>query len=158
MPDLWSVVFLCLANYALAGAWLAKQWKTTDQSLDFSSGAYEIAKLAIELEMDDLSNSKSWTIVKTNVLDNQGITTELKYKLKNNELRRRYTINLYNTQSRILVNGYFTGLFKQEHLKDICIVSHMNNICKVKNRASLDSMNTALKRTGHSCNRNTVPY
>ena len=147
------------------------QLKSGTLVLTCSAAAYEILKKAI---YEHYNNSLDKSIVvhtKRSKLDNRDISiepviTEESISVRNRRARSNkqlYRINLFNTTSRIDVNGYKLDEFIQSHLETICdkmkdVIDYktlnrkIGEICK---RSLTNVQNTKDSETIHSHSQNS---
>ena len=97
-------------------------------SLEFSSAAYEIAKLQIKNIVNSDKFEKENRVKIELSKDQQGAEVEVRFKVysivKNSKKtpgkqHHRYTINCYNTSSAMLVNGAHIGMFESQIFKTV---------------------------------------
>ena len=147
------------------------QLKSGTLVLTCSAAAYEILKKAI---YEHYNNSLDKSIVvhtKRSKLDNRDLSiepviTEESISVRNRQARSNkqlYRINLFNTTSRIDVNGYKLDEFIQSHLETICdkmkdVIDYktlnrkIGEICK---RSLTNVQNTKDSETIHSHSQNS---
>ena len=97
-------------------------------SLEFSSAAYEIAKIHIKNIVTSEKFEKENRVKIELSKDQQGAEVEVRFKVyskvKNSKKtpgkqHHRYTINCYNTSSAMLVNGAHIGMFESQIFKTV---------------------------------------
>ena len=147
------------------------QLKSGTLVLTCSAAAYEILKKAI---YEHYNNSLDKSIVvhtKRSKLDNRDISiepviTEESISVRNRQARSNkqlYRINLFNTTSRIDVNGYKLDEFIQSHLETICdkmkdVIDYKTlnrNIGEIFKRSLINVQNTKNSETIHSHSQNS---
>ena len=133
--------------------------------------AYEILKKAIYEHYNNALDKSIVVHTKRSKLDNRDISiepiiTEESISVRNRQARSNkqlYRINLFNTTSRIDVNGYKVDEFMQNHLETICdkmkgVINYktlnrkIGEICK---RSLTNVQNTKDSETIHSHSQNS---
>ena len=91
-----------------------------NQIIEFSAAMYELYRTSLvkhfeALQNTDLANMK---VEYRDITDKTGLCVESLIKVSvRDDLTPKYTINLYHTKSKVMVNGREVNLFNIEHLK-----------------------------------------
>ena len=86
----------------------------------FSTAMYELYRLKSAEHFDTVKSDENANIkvVYKDCVDRSGATVELQMKIyKKSNNRLKYTINMYHTKCKLLVNGREAHLFNLEHAK-----------------------------------------
>ncbi|XP_071176588.1 probable serine/threonine-protein kinase cdc7 [Mytilus edulis] len=114
--------------------------------ISFSTAAYELVKEFLHKYFDKQQCQEEYAIAVENGLDKSNAIVETRFKLYNKKRdgsignQHKYTVNCYNTTSRVLVNGVKTDKFVDNVLPIILELI-------TSNESELDSVNNDIQRT-----------